>query len=509
MDQHHDDVEVIAAHVRAFSERKTPFRIYHGSTNTTREAQFDRDAMIDTSRLSRVLKVDTASKTALVEPHVPMDGLVEATLQFGLIPPVVMEFPGITVGGGFAGTSGESSSFRHGFFHHIVNWIELVMANGEIVQVSETQNRELFHAAAASFGTLGVTTLLEVQLIDAKQYVETTYYPVFSVSEAVRKIEEATADPTIHYLDGALFSRDFGVICAGRLTDVITDENSSIQTFHRSTDPWFYHHAQKMATKGVNNPITDAIPLVDYLFRSDRGCFWVGKYAFQYFMVPFNRITRWALDRFMHTRMMYHAFHKSGHGKRYILQDVAVPYPAAEDLLDFVDETFKFYPLWLCPLRQMGQSRHSACGLMAESKPKGGSPEMLLNFGIWGPGPAGRDKFIDVNRRLEKKVRELNGQKWLYARTYYTESEFWSIYDRKEHDALRKKYHADYLPGLYDKVKIEFALESVNQTLFGWIIALIWSIWPISGLYGVVQTILGGEYLLPPKRHWQIRKKSE
>lgn len=45
-----------------------------------------------------------------------MDRLVEETLKYGLIPPVVMEFPGITVGGGYSGTSGESSSFKHGFF---------------------------------------------------------------------------------------------------------------------------------------------------------------------------------------------------------------------------------------------------------------------------------------------------------------------------------------------------------------------------------------------------------
>ncbi len=72
--------------------------------------------MVDTSAMSRVLKIDTERKTALVEPNVPMDSLVEATLQHGLIPPVVMEFPGITVGGGFAGTSGESSSFRYRSF---------------------------------------------------------------------------------------------------------------------------------------------------------------------------------------------------------------------------------------------------------------------------------------------------------------------------------------------------------------------------------------------------------
>jgi len=79
-----------------------------------------------------------------------------------------MEFPGITVGGGFAGTAGESSSFRYGFFDRTVNWIEMVLADGEVVRASGTEREDLFLGAASSFGTLGVATLLEIQLIEAK-----------------------------------------------------------------------------------------------------------------------------------------------------------------------------------------------------------------------------------------------------------------------------------------------------------------------------------------------------
>jgi delta24-sterol reductase len=112
MNAHETAVATIAAHVRQFYDRKEPFRIYHGSTNSTRQSRVQRDKMIDTSSLSHILKVDVERMTVLVEPNVPMDCLVESTLQHGLIPPVVMEFPGITVGGGFAGTSGESSSYK-------------------------------------------------------------------------------------------------------------------------------------------------------------------------------------------------------------------------------------------------------------------------------------------------------------------------------------------------------------------------------------------------------------
>jgi Delta24-sterol reductase len=510
MDPHQAEVANIAARVRQFHHQQKAFRIYHGSTNSTRQSQFQRDAMIDTRGLSRVLKVDIESMTALVEPNVPMDSLVNATLQHGLVPPVVMEFPGITAGGGFAGTSGESSSFKHGFFHHTVNWIEMVLANGEVVNASNTENTDLFHAAAASFGTFGVTTLLELQLIEAKEFVELTYHPVSSLPDAVRKIEEATTDKSNDYVDGILFGRDCGVICTGRLTDVVGD-GVKVQRFSRAKDPWFYLHAKKIITRSQDGaPPIEAIPLTDYIFRYDRGGFWVGRYAFQYFITPFNRITRWVLDRFMHTRVMYNALHQSGHSKRYILQDVAVPYPAADELFNFIDTNFRFYPLWLCPLRQTGQSQHSAYGLLAEKKRALDAPQMLLNFGVWGPGPKGRDQFVEVNRQLERKVQELGGKKWLYAHAYYTEAEFWDIYNRKDYDALREKYHASYLPNIYDKVKVDVAAEkAISESWVMWMLVLFWSIWPLTGLYGVWKAFRGGDYLLPPNKSSKSKPKFE
>jgi len=112
---HNALVSIISASTQRFFHLKQPFRIYHGSTNSTRPTQFDEDKMIDTSELSNVLEVDTKRKTALVEPNVAMEALVQSTLTYGLLRQVVMEFAKITVGGGFSGTSGESSSFRHGF----------------------------------------------------------------------------------------------------------------------------------------------------------------------------------------------------------------------------------------------------------------------------------------------------------------------------------------------------------------------------------------------------------
>lgn len=125
------------------------------------------------------------TQTVLVEPNVPMDHLVQATLAAGLVPLVVMEFPGVTAGEGFSGTSGESSSFRHGFFDATINWIEIVLPNGEVRIASKNTHPDLFWGAASAFGTLGVVTLLEVQCQQAKPYVELKYQSTSHMDSAM------------------------------------------------------------------------------------------------------------------------------------------------------------------------------------------------------------------------------------------------------------------------------------------------------------------------------------
>src|SRR5277367_5361364 len=365
---------------------------------------------------------------------------------------------------------------------------------GEVVTASKTENPDLFYGAASSFGTLGITTLLELQLIKSKTYIELTYHPVCSVYEAMQTSKEDTKNPASDYIDGILFARDLGVICAGRLTNVLPP-GTPIQQFSRDKDPWFYLHTKEVVDNCKTGPTMDAIPIVDYLFRYDLGGFWVGSFAFQYFMIPFKRFTRWALDKVLHTRVRYHALHQSGLSKCYIVQDVGIPYAAADHFVQYLDENFSYFPLWLCPLHQTPHSLRSPFSKFAAKGDSIGL-EWLLNVGVWGIGPTNTDKFVNVNRQLEQKVHELRGKKWLYAHTYYTEEEFWAIYEQRLYDALRAKYHLTYLPSVYEKVRADFRVEKKGKGLFARFRAFFWNIWPLRGLYGLFHAGIGGDYLL-------------
>lgn len=251
-------IKAIAGSVRQFYNRKERFRIFPGSTNSTRPSAGKRNNLVDISGLLHVLKVNTETKTALVEPNVPMDRLVEETINYGLIPPVVMEFPGITVGGGYAGTAGESSSFKHGFFDRTINKVEMVLANGDVVHCSDSERTDLFRGAAGAVGTLGITRLVELQLRQAKKYVETVYRPVTSISMAIKETEQATKDPQHDYEDGILLSKNQGALVTGHLTDN-PKHNILIQRFSNARDPWFYLYVKDAITKRIG-PTTEAIP---------------------------------------------------------------------------------------------------------------------------------------------------------------------------------------------------------------------------------------------------------
>ncbi|EXU95463.1 FAD/FMN-binding dehydrogenase [Metarhizium robertsii] len=462
MEAHDTAVRRIAAQVKTFHEAQKPFRIYHGSTNSTRTSHRRADNTIDTSGLNHVLSVDKTGMTALVEPNVPMDELVDATLAHGLVPPVVMEFPGITAGGGFSGTSGESSSFRYGAFDSTFDWIEIVLADGATARASRTDKADLFWGAASAFGTLGVVTLLAVRLRPAKRYVALRYELARGGAEAaVRRMREHCDAPANDFVDGVAFDAGTTLLCTGRLADELP-AGEAPRRFTRPSDPWFYIRAREVRRlleeqEDEDAVVVDHVPLVDYLFRWDRGGFWVGEYAFAYFRVPFNRVTRRLLDGFMRTRVMYRAVHGSGLADAYMVQDVGVPFARAAEFRAWLDGALGIYPLWLCPLR-----------------------------------------VVEANRALERKVAELGGKKWLYAHAYYTEEEFWAHYDRPAYDALRAKYAASHLPSVYDKVRVDVDAEEAarRRSRRARARGALGRVWPLRGLKGFWAAARGGDYLL-------------
>jgi hypothetical protein len=131
----------------------------------------------------------------------------------------------------------------------------------------------------------------------------------------------------------------------------------------------------------------------------------------------------------------------------------------------------------------------------------------MLNVGLWGFGPSNRNQFVTKNRELEHKLRDLGGMKWLYAHTYYKENEFWEMFDRKWYDGLRKKYHAETLPSVWHKVKVDpdTKKQSDNSSWGKWALQF----WPLGGIWGIRKSIESGEYLIARNSTWKTKSSAE
>jgi hypothetical protein len=122
--------------------------------------------------LDRIVRINRRKRTASVEANVTMESLVDATLQFGLIPCVVACQRSMTVAEAFANTTNESSSFAFGTFDCIVLEIEVILGNGSVVRAGPDNNEELFYGSAGTMNSLGLTTLFKISLQSRGPYVE-------------------------------------------------------------------------------------------------------------------------------------------------------------------------------------------------------------------------------------------------------------------------------------------------------------------------------------------------
>jgi delta24-sterol reductase len=456
---HAQKVARISRHVTRFYINKTPFKVFHGSTNSTRVLQFKKDELVDISDLNKILSIDTDNLRVHVEPNVPMDRLVRATLKHGLIPPVVMEFPGITVGGAIQGNGGESSSFKWGAFNQTVVSHEIVVGNGDIFHTSAINQTDLFYGVPGTAGTVGILTAAEIDLIPAKKYVVLEYFVVRSFDEAQRTLGVHGRDKKNDFIDGIMFAKDHGVVIVGRLSNRVVQH---VEHFRRARDEWYYLHVESSLAEHPKG-WRETVPLEEYLFRYDRGAFWVGRFAFDMFKVPYTRLMRLVLNPILNTRKLYQALQESGQSQLHIVQDLVLPVKNFTTFCNFLDQELETYPLWLCPMRVDNQATFQLNNLQAVS---------IINVGVWGAGLSSYEIFVEKNRAIERRVLELGGKKWSYAYSFFTKKEFWSMYDQKAYTNLRKKYHSSNLPTIHDKITVKGQdpiqiKKALLKTIFG------------------------------------------
>ncbi len=119
---------------------------------------------LDLTRMNRILDWDPDAGVITVEPGVTIKQLWEYTIEDGWWPHVVSGTMFPTLGGAAAMNIHGKNNFKAGPIGDHIEEFDLMLPSGEIKLCSRTQNTELFHAAIAGFGMLGVMTRIKLHL---------------------------------------------------------------------------------------------------------------------------------------------------------------------------------------------------------------------------------------------------------------------------------------------------------------------------------------------------------
>ena len=199
------------------------------------------------------------------------EDLVAATLPYGLSPLVVPQLKTITLGGAVTGLGIESASFRNGLPHESVLEMDILTGTGDVVTARRDLCSDLFHAFPNSYGTLGYSVRLKIELESVKPFVALRHLRFHSLEDLVaamdRIIETGGHDGApVDYLDGVVFSADESYLTLGFQTG--------------TPGPVSDYTGQQIYYRSIQHPDGekhDRLTIHDYLWRWDTDWFWCSR----------------------------------------------------------------------------------------------------------------------------------------------------------------------------------------------------------------------------------------
>jgi len=226
-------------------------------------------AVLDVSAFARVIHVDPATRTAVVGGMTTYEDLCDATLPHGLMPLVVPQLKTITLGGAVTGLGIESTSLWHGLPHESVIEMQILTGDGRvIVATKDNEYSDLYYGFPNSYGTLGYSLALTIELMPVKPYVHVRHHRFTDPASCMAAIAEVARDGSYQgqaadFLDGVAFGPDELYLTVGAFSDKA---------------PWLSDYTgQQVYYKSVRASREDFLTVKDYIWRWDTDWFWCSR----------------------------------------------------------------------------------------------------------------------------------------------------------------------------------------------------------------------------------------
>ncbi|NLG56117.1 MAG: FAD-binding oxidoreductase, partial [Rhodococcus sp.] len=194
VEAHQRGVDRLLASYQAIPPNAT-VRLTKKTSNLFRARAASTAPGLDVSGLTGVISVDPQARTADVQGMCTYEDLVDATLAFGLAPTVVPQLKTITLGGAVTGLGIESTSFRNGLPHESVLEVDVLTGSGDIITATpEGEHADLFWGFPNSYGTLGYSTRLRIQLEPVARYVTLRHLRFETLEELEATMDRIVTD---------------------------------------------------------------------------------------------------------------------------------------------------------------------------------------------------------------------------------------------------------------------------------------------------------------------------
>jgi len=436
---HDARVAAIAEQVRTRVAAGRPVHIDKGGVHHVVPIPGDprfRSGKLDTSALRHILHIDVDARRCVAEPGVSFRDLVRATLPLGLIPTVVPELEGITLGGAVAGCAVESMSFRYGGFFDSVDELELVSGTGEVLTLSDTRDPALFHMIHGSYGTLGVVTRLSFRLVPARPFVKLTYQRFHDFSSFHAALRERCAVGDFDFVDGIVHAPDHLTLCLGELVD---------EAPYLSSYRWLHVFYKSTRTRA-----RDYLTAEDYFFRYDTECHWLTRtvpglehpavrFAVGKAVLGSTNLIRWSNRLGPLLRRIKR--------RPDVVVDLFVPDRRFADFYAWYEREPAFWPLWVIPYRLP-----RFYPWIADEHAARMQDTLLIDCAIYGMpnGEPGRD----WSAVFEAQTFACDGVKTLISRNHYTRDRFFHIYSEPRYAAAKQRLDPGALfhRGVFEKL---------------------------------------------------------
>lgn len=425
----------VLRHLQQRTNQKGAIRLQKKTSNLFRHRKKNQAKWLDLTAFNQVINVDPVNLIAEVEGLMTFEELVAQTLKYHCLPQVIPELKSITVGGAIAGLAAESSSFKFGLVHETVTEMEVLLSHGQVICCSpNNEHRDLFYAIPGSYGSLGYVLKAKIRLIPAKSYVHISRLRFSNPHDYFIKMAELIEmqNMDIDFIDGTGLGDEI-FITLGRFVD---------QAPYLSNYKFMNIYYQSISQKSE-----DFLTTADYIWRWDMDWFWCSKYFLMHNIFFRFLLGKWMLKSTVYWKIM-HIINANDWIRNLtnfispktetIIQDLQIPLTRADEFYQFFKKDLRIDPMWICPIKiNPDMNKFLFCQLEKN--------RLYINFGAYGNFLPSDKEIGYFNRLIENKAMACGGNKCLYSNVFYSEQEFWKLYDKKAYFSVKEKYDPNSL----------------------------------------------------------------